>query len=643
MFLAMYYDPSATHAYESARHITNEVFLGEFVRGMHKWGSTVMVILVFLHMARTFFFGAYKYPRELNWVIGVVLLILTLVMSFTGYLLPFDQRSYWATIVGVNINGTGPLVGPFLSDFLRGGAEFGATTLSRFYAIHMLLVPGAIAALIGAHLYLVAKLGTTAPPWLKAESRRAASARSGSEREPAREGALPPRVLAPEGAGEAVLPLRGREGLADGVRRDARRSSRCRSSSAPSSGPKADPTTTTYVPRPEWYFFFLFELLRVIKPAVLTPLATIGVPTICMILLFLLPFYRPRPGAAARAAPDRHDRRHLHDLRDGLPDLPRRRRPARRTRSSIEGRRRSTRPGKLVVAQSGCLACHKIGENGNDGPGPDLTDIGDKLPQGGDPAHAREPDGADAVVRRPAARRRRPRWSTSSRSCAASSLTPSHGVAGGPHGHPGGGPGAGDVRPHRAASTTCMNSVMTAGLHHRWRERAADLAALGAGRPRARRRHRHRRPRDRAGAARRRRAARSSARTSPRRCSTRARAQGAPRSRWEWAQRAGAALRRRRLRRRDRRLRRAQLLRPRPRAGARWRASCGRAAASSCSRSRRRSGRRCRRSSRLWFDRVVPALGRLAGDPDAYAYLPSSVKRFPAPRGAGRRAWPPPG
>jgi menaquinol-cytochrome c reductase cytochrome b subunit len=169
VFLAMYYDPSPTRAYESARHITNDVFLGEFVRGMHKWGSTVMVILVFLHMARTFFFGAYKYPRELNWIIGAVLLILTMVMSFTGYLLPFDQRSYWATIVGVNINGTGPVVGPYLSDFLRGGAEFGATTLSRFYAIHMLLIPGAIAAMIGAHLYLVAKLGTTAPPWIKAQ------------------------------------------------------------------------------------------------------------------------------------------------------------------------------------------------------------------------------------------------------------------------------------------------------------------------------------------------------------------------------------------------------------------------------------------------------------------------------------------
>ena len=167
VFLAMYYDPSPTRAYESARYITNDVFLGEFVRGMHKWGSTVMVILIFLHMARTFFFGAYKYPRELNWVIGVVLLILTFVMSLTGYLLPFDQRSYWATIVAANITASGPVVGPYLGDFLRGGAEFNATTLSRFYAIHMLLVPGLIAALIGAHLYLVARLGTTAPPWLK--------------------------------------------------------------------------------------------------------------------------------------------------------------------------------------------------------------------------------------------------------------------------------------------------------------------------------------------------------------------------------------------------------------------------------------------------------------------------------------------
>jgi quinol---cytochrome c reductase cytochrome b subunit, bacillus type len=171
VFLAMYYEPDATRAYESASHITNDVFLGEFVRGMHKWGSSVMIILIFLHMGRTFFFGAYKYPRELNWVIGVLLLVLTLMMGLTGYLLPFDQRSFWATVVAVNINASGPIVGPYLADFLRAGAEFGPTTISRFYAMHMLLIPGLIVALIGAHIYLVTKLGTTAPPWLKAEKK----------------------------------------------------------------------------------------------------------------------------------------------------------------------------------------------------------------------------------------------------------------------------------------------------------------------------------------------------------------------------------------------------------------------------------------------------------------------------------------
>src|SRR5829696_9063750 len=172
VFLAMYYEPdSVSRAYSSASHITNDVFLGELVRGMHRWGSSVMIILIFLHMGRTFFFGAYKYPRELNWVIGVVLVVLTLLMGLTGYLLPFDQRSFWATVVAVNLNSSGPIVGPYLADFLRVGSEFGPTTIPRFYALHMLAVPGLIAALIGAHLYLVAKLGTTAPPWLKAEKK----------------------------------------------------------------------------------------------------------------------------------------------------------------------------------------------------------------------------------------------------------------------------------------------------------------------------------------------------------------------------------------------------------------------------------------------------------------------------------------
>jgi menaquinol-cytochrome c reductase cytochrome b subunit len=161
--------PKGTNWFYTLGSSTMFAFLNQAVTGVF-----LAMYYVFLHMARTFFFGAYKYPRELNWVIGVALLVLTMAMSFTGYLLPFDQRSYWATIVGVNINATGPLVGPYLSDFLQAGPEFGATTLSRFYAIHMLLIPGAIAALIGAHLYLVAKLGTTAPPWVKPKTKAAA-------------------------------------------------------------------------------------------------------------------------------------------------------------------------------------------------------------------------------------------------------------------------------------------------------------------------------------------------------------------------------------------------------------------------------------------------------------------------------------
>jgi quinol---cytochrome c reductase cytochrome b subunit, bacillus type len=168
VFLAMYYRPDATGgAYESVRNINDNVWAGQLVHGMHKWGASVMIILIFLHMGRVFFFGAYKYPRELTWVIGVVLLILTLMMGLTGYLLPLDNRAYWATVVATNIQAGGPFLGPYIANFLVGGTDFGATTLSRFYSVHMLLIPGAIIALIGFHLYLVAKLGTTAPPYMK--------------------------------------------------------------------------------------------------------------------------------------------------------------------------------------------------------------------------------------------------------------------------------------------------------------------------------------------------------------------------------------------------------------------------------------------------------------------------------------------
>jgi menaquinol-cytochrome c reductase cytochrome b subunit len=185
--LAMYYKPDPDKAYESILHITNDLTLGWLVRGMHRWGASVFIILMFFHMARVFLFGAYKYPRELNWIIGVLLLATGMFEGFTGYLLPWDQTAYWASVVGININGTGPFIGPFLASFLRGGAEIGPDTLSRFYALHMLLIPGALFAMIGLHLYLVVRLGVSPNPWTKQGA--------GDEREqrPARSGLTQPR------------------------------------------------------------------------------------------------------------------------------------------------------------------------------------------------------------------------------------------------------------------------------------------------------------------------------------------------------------------------------------------------------------------------------------------------------------------
>jgi quinol-cytochrome oxidoreductase complex cytochrome b subunit len=167
VILAMYYKPDPQSAYQSIQHITNDLTLGWLVRGMHKWGASVFIILMFFHMARVFLFGAYKYPRELNWIIGVLLLAMGMLEGFTGYLLPWDQTAYWATVVGINLNGTAPFLGPFLAQFLRGGQEISGQTLTTFYSMHMLLIPGAIIGLITLHLYLIIRLGVTSPPWSK--------------------------------------------------------------------------------------------------------------------------------------------------------------------------------------------------------------------------------------------------------------------------------------------------------------------------------------------------------------------------------------------------------------------------------------------------------------------------------------------
>jgi quinol-cytochrome oxidoreductase complex cytochrome b subunit len=203
VILAMYYKPDPESAYSSIQTITNDLTLGWLVRGMHRWGASVFIILLFLHMGRVFLFGAYKYPRELNWLVGVILLTLALAEGLTGYLLPWDQTAYWATVVAININANAPIAGPFLGDFLRGGAEIGGDTLARFYSLHMLVIPGGLIGLITLHLYLVIRLGVTEPPWT-----RAAAGYEFVEdgRGPVRKGLVEPR---PRGNGSIGTP--GRE------------------------------------------------------------------------------------------------------------------------------------------------------------------------------------------------------------------------------------------------------------------------------------------------------------------------------------------------------------------------------------------------------------------------------------------------
>ncbi|HEX2112289.1 MAG TPA: cytochrome b N-terminal domain-containing protein [Gaiellaceae bacterium] len=196
VILAMYYKPDPDAAYESIQKITNDLEFGWLVRGMHRWGASVFIILLFLHMGRVFLFGAYKYPRELNWLVGVLLLVLAMAEGFTGYLLPWDQTAYWATVVGININATAPIAGPFIADFLRGGAEIGDDTLARFYSLHMLVIPGGIIGLITLHLYLVIRLGITPPPWTKS----AAGYEPVEDGRPSRTGLVEPR---PRGNGAA--------------------------------------------------------------------------------------------------------------------------------------------------------------------------------------------------------------------------------------------------------------------------------------------------------------------------------------------------------------------------------------------------------------------------------------------------------
>lgn len=256
--LAMYYVASPTLAYDSVRYIMRDLPLGWMVRGLHVWGASFMVVAAVIHMLRVFGHGAYKAPREVTWLTGIVLLHLVLAFSLSGYLLPWDQKAYWATTVTINVARSTPFIGEWLANVLRGGPDLGALTLGRWYAAHVFLLPGSIVAFVVAHLVLMRRHGISGP---FKESRGPASA------------FFPWHVvkdtvvMAAVFAALITLVMLVPAGLDE----------------------EANPADASYVPRPEWYFLSLFQLLKYF-PGPLEPVATIVLPGLAVGFLAALPF-----------------------------------------------------------------------------------------------------------------------------------------------------------------------------------------------------------------------------------------------------------------------------------------------------------------------------------------------------------------
>ena len=270
MFLAMYYSPSPDKAYQSINYIMNDVALGSILRGIHHWGAGAMVLAVFAHLATVFFAGSFKQPRELTWVLGVCLFLVTLGLGFTGYLLPWDQKAYWATVVSSNIPKDIPVVGHVFTNLLLSGGSVSGLTITRFYAIHMLVLPALMVLIMASHIYLVRLHGVC-------EHDAEPKSKPGEDRPQTKRKRL--YRFFPEHLARSSVVFVVVFGIIILL-------------SVFAEIPKEEIAGTvdeSYLPRPEWYYMWLFQLLTYFSGST-EVVGSLVVPTVGVVLLFALPF-----------------------------------------------------------------------------------------------------------------------------------------------------------------------------------------------------------------------------------------------------------------------------------------------------------------------------------------------------------------
>jgi ubiquinol-cytochrome c reductase cytochrome b subunit len=275
IMLAFIYVPSAGEAWNSLQALNHNVALGWFIRALHGWGSDFMVAIVLIHMVQVFLFGAYKFPRELTWIVGVFLLLITLGMAFTGQVLRFDQDAYWGLGIGASIASRVPVMGPSIVNLMLGGPIIAGATLSRFFALHVFIIPGLLISFVGVHLLMVLKLGINEWPMPGRVVRKATYIKEYHELTK-KDGVpfVPGAVYKDLFFGAFILLSIAGCALYFGP-------------FGPSGAP--DPTIIQTAPRPDYFFLWLYAVLSLLPPSLETPALLIG-PVVVILALLFLPF-----------------------------------------------------------------------------------------------------------------------------------------------------------------------------------------------------------------------------------------------------------------------------------------------------------------------------------------------------------------